>query len=400
MQSMSYRLILLVLIILSLSLFWLLSGPIVLRPIDLNLIYPVDLLQYWSAAKIFLAGGNPYDFTLLNNLQIAAGRPEHHDLIIMWNPPIILLIILPLALFSFSAAAISFFLAGTVGIATSFLLSRLSLKGQLLNLPKSLQFFSILFLVTFYPAFLSLAYGQISFVLLLSLSLYFFFSSKSSYTDSFAAGICLSLTLIKPHVLYLLYFFILWRSFTSKSWGTIAGLISGASILFLGPLVINSEIFFYYLAAASRPPIFWQTPTLGSWLQGWTGLHEAWVRFMPTIISALVFVLTLLRFPSLISNQALPFLIIPISLFTSPYGWVYDQMLLLPSALWMIGISAALLGPKPLVFIPASILIAANIGMMAAPAEAGQHVHVWYPILFFILALVLLIKQNSITARQ
>ena len=56
-----------------------------------------DHIQYWSAARVLLDGGNPYDPSALLDAQLAAGR-QREDAILMWNPPWVLTLFVPLAL--------------------------------------------------------------------------------------------------------------------------------------------------------------------------------------------------------------------------------------------------------------------------------------------------------------
>src|SRR5262245_19868791 len=58
---------------------------------------PDDFIEYWAAAKVTLAGGNPYDPAQLLPLQTANGR-DTDQAIMMWNPPWSLAFVLPLGL--------------------------------------------------------------------------------------------------------------------------------------------------------------------------------------------------------------------------------------------------------------------------------------------------------------
>jgi len=374
---------------------------IFLAIVFLRFLYPVDLLQYWSAAQIFIAGGNPYDVALLNELQIKAGRPESTDTIVMWNPPLILFLIFPLAFFEFKDAAVAFFVIGGVAICGSFYISRKTLKNPDRILSDRQGLLQIAFLVTFYPAFLCLAYGQISFVLLLAFSAYLYLDSihKNDHCSSFWAGVALSFTCVKPHLLFLLYLYIFGSSCKRKSWGTVMGIAFGVSLLLLFAFVVNHEIFSFYLASASRPPIYWQTPTLGSWLQGLTGIHEVWVRLLPTLCTALLLVFSMVIHPAFFRLKEAIYLLVPLSLLTSPYGWVYDQMLLLPTAIWIICRSKGIVEADIKVTLLAMLLISSNMIMMFVPAEAGQQVHLWYPAVFFLLVFFLL-KQRTASKRS
>src|SRR5690606_362850 len=131
-----------------------------------------------------------------------------------------------------------------------------------------------------------LFYGQISHILLLGLTGFIFFSKREAH---FRAGFSLSATLIKPHALYLLYFWILLEGMRTRSLKSLLGFAVGAAFLGIVPLVWQPGIWNMYSEFASSPPVSWITPTIGSWLQSWTiGDHQSQkaltVRLLPSAI--------------------------------------------------------------------------------------------------------------------
>jgi hypothetical protein len=91
-----------------------------------------------------------------------------------------------------------------------------------------------------------------------------------------------------------------------------------------------------YLAAIYHPLQMFKTPTLGSFLYEWTGQNHAFIRLIPTIVGGIIFLHWHLQHSSSYSLQQWVYIAIPWSLLLSPYGWHFDQMLLLPSMLWCL----------------------------------------------------------------
>ena len=60
-----------------------------------------DFVEYWSASRLLLSGGNPYAPNELLELQRLVGRHSHEPLI-MWNPPWTLSLLLPFGFLDFS----------------------------------------------------------------------------------------------------------------------------------------------------------------------------------------------------------------------------------------------------------------------------------------------------------
>ncbi|MGC8782408.1 MAG: hypothetical protein ACP5UQ_16220, partial [Anaerolineae bacterium] len=55
-----------------------------------------DYVEYWAAGRLNLTGGNPYSADQLLPLERAAGRTA--EVLMMWNPPYTLALVMPLAL--------------------------------------------------------------------------------------------------------------------------------------------------------------------------------------------------------------------------------------------------------------------------------------------------------------
>jgi len=347
----------------------------------------IDLLQYWAGAKLLSEGKNPYSSSDLLSLQQEA--TNYPDLpILLWNPPFIFPFIIPLAFLSFKAATGVWFTLSVclaaLGVEVSMLPFRRRLKEKRWVAP------ILICTALYYPVLLTLHYGQSSHFLLLSLAGYLALTFREGrLSDGFAAGLVLSVTLIKPHLLHLVYVFVLVDAMRFSRWRTVKGFVVGALVLGTVALLIHPPAVTSYLRTLSAPPIHWRTPTLGSWLQNLSGMHEPVVRLLPTLFAQFLLLTVLMRARGRTFTPSLVYLLIPISLLTAPYGWVYDQVLLLPSILWCIWKAIGYFekgSPKALAFTVAA-LFHAMLLFYFIPGQLGQDVYVWFPALVGILVL-------------
>ena len=332
----------------------------------------LDFAQYWSAAKLILAGQNPYDTQNIFNLEqtITSLSAPIQSPVIMWNPPLVILFIIWLGFFNFSTASTLWFVLSCIGIASSIYII---LSTQEIKINTKI----VLAIVSFQSIMTMFFWGQITFIPLFGLSLFYYGIKRNAHL---LAGIALSFTLIKPHLLYLFYLSLFialpYRTY-KKFW---LGLIGGFLLLALAPLAIYSHVWLDWFNKIDAPPLYWQTPTIGSFLQGYIGVDVHWVRYLPSFIVLAIFLSTYTR-PFWKDSLAL----IPLSLVTSPYGWLYDQALLLPTIFMLVSS-----GP---IVIWLSALVLSAITLL--PTVTEQQYFVWYPACIFALALLERFKYSA-----
>ncbi|MGB9880571.1 MAG: glycosyltransferase family 87 protein, partial [Anaerolineae bacterium] len=159
-----------------------------------------DFLVYWSAARLLVTGGNPFDLNSLHVLELET-RPERLQregrALAAWNPPWLLLLLLPFGLLPFDLAArvwmfCNFTLIGAaVALTWQLLLGPVDMRSMLVSLAAGWYFGASL---------VTIQMGQISTLLLLGLvvSAYWLHIWRDKL-----AGAALFLTTIKPQVTYL-----------------------------------------------------------------------------------------------------------------------------------------------------------------------------------------------------
>jgi len=331
-----------------------------------------DFVQYWSAAEALRRGQNPYDPAVL--LSIQAPLVSLTEVIRLWNPPLIVPLISWLPALTFKAAAVVWFALGGLLITLAC--------RMVLGLGPRLSLLVVMpVLLTFYPFIDSLQYGQVAPLLLLGLSGFLVLLP----TRPFSAGVALSLTLLKPHLLALIYVVSAVQAIRARDLRAVGGFAAGALVLGIGAELLAPGIFTLYLSALAEPPVYFQTPTAASWLQWALPGNPSWPRLSLPIGAALLTTLIAARAPLRPLTTILPVLL-PLSLLAAPYGWTYDQMLLLP-ALFIILHRWGHRGTL--------VLLAAHLIALYRPDGIPMQYFVWYPLLILGLGLFTLIRGRT-----
>jgi len=283
-----------------------------------------DYVEYWAAGRLNLGGGNPYAGDQLLSLERAAGRRT--EVLLMWNPPWTLALAMPLALFSYPISRLLWLILSIVMIlmATNWTWTLLGGSTQKRWLASVIAF-------TFFPTIIVLRMGQIGPVLLLGVAGFLHFEHKKRY---WLAGAFAALLAIKPHLLYLVCISILVWSIVRRRWGILGG---GALILLsatLTAMMFNPHVFTQYLSATvTESPLVWVTPTFGSLLRLLLGPERTWMQFVPMAAGIFWLGLNGLRHRvDWLWVDRIPLLLL-VSVVTSPFGWPFDQVVLIPAVL-------------------------------------------------------------------
>jgi len=281
-----------------------------------------DFIEYWSAGQLFLAGENPYNFDALYQLQVALGS-TYESPIIMWNPPWLLVWILPLLLLPFRLAALVWLL---LNVALVLLCG--SVIWRILASTSVSQRLGIAWIATvaFVPALFTVRMGQMSTLLLVGVVGFLYWMERG---NPFLAGISLALTTIKPHVLYLVWIAVVWWIITRRDWRLAAGIGAMMGISLAVLTVFSPAWWTHYRSAIAQPPLYWASPTLGTLLRLLVFRDWPAAQFLPPLVTGLLFAGYLVaRKPDLHWRTALPPLLL-VSVPTAAYGWTFDQITLL-----------------------------------------------------------------------
>jgi len=181
---------------------------------------------------------------------------------------------------------------------------------------------------TFFPTIHVLRIGQVGPVLLLGIAGFLHFEHKRRY---WLAGVFAALLAIKPHLLYLVCISILVWSIGRRTWGLLGG---GALFLMsatLTVMVFNPNVITQYLnATVADSPLIWMSPTFGSLLRLLLGSERKWLVIVPMVAGIFWLGMYGLRHRAdwLWVDRIL--LLLLASVVTAPFGWSFDQVVLIP----------------------------------------------------------------------
>lgn len=369
-----------------------------------------DFAEYWATTNIFNDGGNPYNPKEVYALQTSITcRPNTLLPMMMWNPPHIFSFTHWLKFFDYNTAAGIWFILLIVLPLTLFLLLKKTFNN-FYNQKYKLNTLSIIALISSPIIFYNFVMGQISWLLLAGFVgfLYFTFKNSPNLTGSLPGGLCLAVTTLKPQLLFLPYLYLAYRSIANKELKTLNGFLLGILLLNIWPMLYNFSVYVDYIVFSQKPPIFFKTPTIGSWLQHYflfdfLRIHKEYkllVRMLPTILTVILFLISLLVTAKKITNKHQECIIIllltPISLLTSPYGWTYDAVLLFPLLMLILNHSQ-----KSNIY--AAILLIANIIVYAIPKigyNRGLEIDIWYLGVILVLGIACLFNKNKSLGAQ
>lgn len=284
-----------------------------------------DFVEYWSAARLNLKGGNPYDPDQMETLQRQIGRVEQVP-IMMWNPPWTLALAMPISLFPYPASRLIWFLlsiAAIVWCTDSLWITYGGASHQ--------RWWAWLVALTFGPSLHVLKAGQVSPFLFLGIV---GFLHLISYGREWWAGATLALASLKPHLVYLVGLAVLFWAVENRRWRVLLGGAAAIALAVGVTWAINPALLSQYIFALTHyPPEQWATPTLGGVLRLLLGVDKFWLQFVPSVVGGVWFALYWWRHRSGWDwLQRLP-LVVLVSVLTAAYGWTFDCTILLVAVL-------------------------------------------------------------------
>ena len=289
-----------------------------------------DFIQYWSANQCYSLESDPYSASCMQKVQADLGFKSERP-IMMWTPPLSLALLSPFTKLSYKTAGKAFF-------AFNILLALLSafLAGKLISKSNTLVFGALFF----YPIWSCIEHGQIAIIFLFSLLLML-------YADNTKKTWLLALSIIplslKPHLFIFPMLYFLWRGLRERQYSAffyIALLIA----IFWG----LTELFFpgsfnAWISAISRTPnaeaavsIYeWIPATIPGLLKSWAARAKLPIANSTMLLvsggAAGLYLWSLIRAGKVKPlNEAFSVLLI-FSYLLAPYGWIFDQSILLIS---------------------------------------------------------------------
>lgn len=293
-----------------------------------------DFIEYWTAAKLLLSGGNPYSPAELLQSQQALGWTQPVPLI-MWNPPWTLTFTLPIGLLDYGSAQFAWFLLHALIIFVGA-----QVLWQIYGGNPQQSRYAWLSVLTFAPTYFVLLLGQIGPMILLGLIGFLFFAQKRAW--SYAAA-SLALVSIKPHLLYLLWLALFLWMLNERQWRAGFGLLVAGIVVAFIPLLWNTEIYSQYLqllrSGDALRPLDWATPSLGTTMAELLAIRAAWIRWLPSVAGGLWFLWYWSRHAANWDWVSELPLVLLVSIVTASFAWTFDHVVLVPAvvqcAMWV-----------------------------------------------------------------
>jgi hypothetical protein len=322
------------------------------RLTDPALLRPSDFVEYWSAGRLNLAGGNPYGAAELFALQRDYGCPNDRP-VTMYNPPWALPFVMPFGALDYGVARLAWLL-----LSLGLVLVCAGAAWRLLGGPAERRWLAWALALAFFPTLIALRMGQIAPLMLAGLVGFLYFLRRG---PDWAAGLALLPALVKPQLFYLVGLALLLWAVRERRWAVLGGAAAGLAVATGLALAPNPHVLGQYADLMTHhPPAECLSPTLGAVLRTAFGREHFWLQFLPPLAGvAWLIPHWLRRRRDWDWQEQLPLLVL-VSLLTTSYGaWAFDLVLLL---LPVLGTAAALCraGRRPLALTALAAYLALN----------------------------------------
>lgn len=375
-------------------------------PRPLGTIGTSDFVQYWSAWRVMLAGGNCYNPSEIYAAQSSlTAKPI--ALIFSWNPPWTYVLLSPVLMAPFEQSASAWMLTQVVLLCVITVITPCAFSSPGLG-----PLTSALVATIFFPVLTSMYWGQLGVFLAASLASFLFFERRGQL---FWAGVALLPLTTKPH-LFLLFIppALIWLRHISQRERRLflLGSLGGFAILVtltiaLSPASISSWLQSFSGSTAATigeyAVVFknWKTATLATWAriaqQQLTDDLPNWPLVVFPVVGTIGSLAYFIRNTSPISWTTITPPLLCLSLMTSSYGWVFDQSVLLVCQIVIICHARCYVSRHARYgMISAAFFVQFGAILLSRCADAPQHYFAWIPV----AVLGLLIADRRIRLRE
>lgn len=286
-----------------------------------------DSIAYWAAGDLLLRNQNPYDAGAVLTVETAHGYHETKPLVLR-TPPWSLLMVLPLGLVGPFWAWMSW-----IALSIASLLLTMRLCWKMYGGPDVSQNLFWIVGYAFAPVAACLVAGQMGLVLALGMVLFLWIEPD----HPLLAGVVLLLPFAKPHLLSGFWLvFALWVV-TRRRYLVGTGLALSIVVASALALALDPGIFVHYREMLSRSSMGTEfIPAISGVLRLLFFRRFFWVQFIPLVLG----LAWSIRFYVVHRSdwnwrQHGPILLI-VSVLTTPYSWLTDEVVLLPAVLQAI----------------------------------------------------------------
>jgi len=284
-----------------------------------------DSIQYWATGTLLLHRQNPYSVASVQALESSQGYPADRPLMLR-TPPWSVWMVLPMGLFNSFWAWVAWLSVLFASLVISIRISWQMYGDGSGRPPAAFLLAGYLFA----PVAACLVAGQMGMVLLLGVALFLLLEQNRP----FLAGAALLIPMAKPHIFIMLWPILVVWVVARKRWPLLAGSTTAFAITISIAFAFDPAIVQHYRQMLQQQAIQREfIPSLSGMIRGVFFRRFFWVQFVPTGL-ALVWSARYYLKNRRIWNwrQHGPALLI-VSLLTTPYSWMTDEVVLLPAIL-------------------------------------------------------------------
>lgn len=296
-------------------------------PFNRPVVAKRDFITYWATGHQLVHHANPYDAAALGALERSAGFKGGAPYF-MRNVPWALPLALPLGYFSPQVAALPWSL-----LMLGLLIASVHMLWTMIGHSGSQAESQLVWLgYCFPPALDCVLLGQTSILLLFGLVLFL----RLHRSHPFAAGAALWFCSLKPHLFLPFGVVLLVWLVISRSYRIIAGAVTAMAAGALLTTLIDPTAFRDYAHYMRTSVVTHEfTACLGDLIRDSIHPNWEWLAFIPALFGcawALAWFWPRRQNWNWLEDGSL---LILVSLFVAPFGWIFDQTLAIPAILLM-----------------------------------------------------------------
>jgi hypothetical protein len=280
-----------------------------------------DFVEYWASGQQLVHRANPYDRDAISRLERSVGFPSRTPVLIMWNLPSALPLVVPLGFLGPREGELLWLL-----LLLACLVASVRMVWILHGRPKNRL---NLFGYSFAPALACILAGQISLFVLLGVVLFL----RLHRSRPLLAGASLWLCMLKPH-LFLPFGVVLvvWVAI-ARSYKVLIGVAVALGGSTVTAFLLDPLVWTHYRQMVSMARMEATIPCLSRMLQRHLSPNTVWLPYLP---AALGCVWALAYFRKHRDDwdwlkHGSPLMLV--SVMVAPYTWFTDQAILIPALL-------------------------------------------------------------------
>jgi Glycosyltransferase family 87 len=306
---------------------WVLVACVAVVVVGFALTRPLsDFVGYWAAGHQIIARLNPYSLPQILRLERSLGWTDPLPFVNL-SPPWVWPLIAPLGF------AKSYELWWMIWVALMAFVLWWSTRA-LLDIyapgrrvfPSESYASEAILGFTFYPSLVCLKLAQITPLVLLGLTCFLLFEARRR---DVLAGMCLALTAIKPQLVYLVWLAVLLACWKKRNWTLVLSCLSAIALLTAIAALMRPAVFAdYWELSRSEYVRIWPC-AMGAILRYPFSSDRAFaLQFAAPLVGTIWFLFHWRKHGKEWAwKEQLPILV-TISVLTTAYGWIFDQVLL------------------------------------------------------------------------